>query len=598
MAKVVGDIAVQVGADVSGLESGMKRAGRSVEDFESRAAKMGANFAKVAVGVGVAVAAIGAAGLRMAQSAGAAATEIDNLSRVAGVGAEQFQMYAAGAAKVGIEQEKLADIFKDVNDKFGDFMANGAGPLADFFDNIAPKVGVTAEQFAKLSGPEALQLYVTSLERAGLSQQQMTFYMEALASDATALLPLLERNGAAMRMYGDAAAAAGRIMSDEMVQSGVEMDRKLREITDTIQMQAKIAVIEYSDEIIAAAEFVSGTLLPAVANLGAQMAAFAEDMQPAIDALGRFISLAQAAAGVGVDGTSAVPNDEYQAQIDADVARRPGEGDPSNSGLYYVDENGNVGDYGSAPSIPGITVQRANNVVPSVYSGGGSSGSGRSSSGGGGSRSASSADTGLERLIEDLKTEAEILEEWRAESMERLAEANEAELEVLGGHAEAKLRLEEEYQERLARIKELGEQSTLALALRGGEEVLAAMGAFNEKALKISQVFAEARAFIAMQQGAAEELKAGTLGFPKAAAVIAQGLKFIAAIQSVSASAPSSSSSSRGAGASQSAPTPSTVYNISLVGEGNIPKSAVRGLITQINEEIENGAVIRGITLN
>ena len=595
MAKVVGDIAVQVGADVSGLESGMKRAGRSVEDFESRAAKMGANFAKVAVGVGVAVAAIGAAGLRMAQSAGAAATEIDNLSRVAGVGAEQFQMYAAGAAKVGIEQEKLADIFKDVNDKFGDFMANGAGPLADFFDNIAPKVGVTAEQFAKLSGPEALQLYVTSLERAGLSQQQMTFYMEALASDATALLPLLERNGAAMRMYGDAAAAAGRIMSDEMVQSGVEMDRKLREITDTIQMQAKIAVIEYSDEIIAAAEFVSGTLLPAVANLGAQMAAFAEDMQPAIDALGRFISLAQAAAGVGVDGTSAVPNDEYQAQIDADVARRPGEGDPSNTGLYYVDENGNVGDYGSAPSIPGITVGRPNNVIPLTSPGKSSKRSGS----GGRSSGASDRDTALERLIEDLKTETEILEEWRAESMERLAEANEAELEVLGGHAEAKLRLEEEYQERLARIKELGQKATLESVLSGGAEVLSAMGAFNEKALKISKAFAAVESFVSACRGAARALEKGALGFPEAALVMSKGMALVASIKGANASASGSVTGvSGGSGGGQTATAPSTVYNISLVGEGNIPKSAVRGLITQINEEIENGAVIRGITLN
>jgi len=80
--------------------------------------------------------------------------------------------------------DKVADIIKDVNDKIGDFIATGAGPMADFFENIAPKVGVTADQFARLSGQDALALYVKSLEAANLSQAEMTFYMEAIASDA------------------------------------------------------------------------------------------------------------------------------------------------------------------------------------------------------------------------------------------------------------------------------------------------------------------------------------------------------------------------------------------------------------------------------
>lgn len=62
-------------------------------------------------------------------------------------------------------------------------------PLRDFFEKVAPRVGVTADQFARLSGPEALQLYVDTLERAGLSQQEMTFYLEAMASDATRAFP-------------------------------------------------------------------------------------------------------------------------------------------------------------------------------------------------------------------------------------------------------------------------------------------------------------------------------------------------------------------------------------------------------------------------
>ncbi|MDZ7906338.1 MAG: hypothetical protein U5N55_11610 [Cypionkella sp.] len=78
--------------------------------------------------------------------------------------------------------------------------------MADFFENIAPQVGVTAENFRDLSGADALQLFVSSLEAANLSQAEMTFYMEAMAGDATALIPLLRDSGAEVTRLGDAAA--------------------------------------------------------------------------------------------------------------------------------------------------------------------------------------------------------------------------------------------------------------------------------------------------------------------------------------------------------------------------------------------------------
>jgi len=95
-------------------------------------------------------------------------------AEVANAAPEAFQRWAAGARTAGIGQEKLADILKDVNDRVGDFLTTGGGPIADFFEQVAPKVGVTAEAFARLSGPAALQFYVDTL---GLGQQEMTFHL-------------------------------------------------------------------------------------------------------------------------------------------------------------------------------------------------------------------------------------------------------------------------------------------------------------------------------------------------------------------------------------------------------------------------------------
>jgi len=134
---------------------------------------------------------------------------------------------AVGAKTVGIEQDKLADILKDVNDKVGDFLNTGGGGMADFFEQIAPKVGVTADQFRNLSGSQALGLYVSSLEKAKVSQSDMTFYLEAIASDATALLPLLRNNAEGFKKYGDAAEAAGAVMDEKTILAAKQFSTEL-----------------------------------------------------------------------------------------------------------------------------------------------------------------------------------------------------------------------------------------------------------------------------------------------------------------------------------------------------------------------------------
>ncbi|TLX69840.1 phage tail tape measure protein [Pseudomonas nicosulfuronedens] len=210
----LGTLTLDLIAQVGGFVSGMDKAERSSAKWRKEVEK-NAKAAGVAIGAGIAagVTALGAITVGAINSA----KEISNLSSVANTSTTEFQKYAAGAKLVGIEQEKLADIFKDVNDKVGDFLNTGGGALADFFTNIAPKVGVTADDFRNLSGPQALGLYVQSLEKANVSQADMTFYMEAIASDATALLPLLRDGSKGFKALGDAAEQAGAIMDKETI---------------------------------------------------------------------------------------------------------------------------------------------------------------------------------------------------------------------------------------------------------------------------------------------------------------------------------------------------------------------------------------------
>ena len=210
----LGTLTLDVIAKVGGFVGGMDKAGRSSEKWRKDVEK---NAKAVGTAIGAAVAAGVTALAAFTVSTVNAATEISRLSAVAGSNTDEFQRYAAGAKAVGIESDKFADILKDVNDKVGDFLLNGGGELQDFFKTIAPKVGVTAEQFRNLSGPQALQLFASSLEKAGLSQAEMTQQMESLANDATMLLPLLRDNGAGFNVLGDAAEKAGAIMDQKTI---------------------------------------------------------------------------------------------------------------------------------------------------------------------------------------------------------------------------------------------------------------------------------------------------------------------------------------------------------------------------------------------
>jgi len=221
------------------MDRSQKRVERFAKQSQRQLSKTGKSFdalSGVASKFGVALSAgVVASGFaRMIKDATDAAVRIDNLSRVAGLSAERFQEMTFAAGKFGVQEEKLADILKDVNDKFGDFFQTGAGPLADFFENIAPKVGLTAKEFRNLSSEQALGKYVKGLQDANVSQQELTFYLEAIASDATLLAPLLLNNSEQLERMAVAGRDLGVVMSNDMIQNSVAMRRTFDEVMDVM----------------------------------------------------------------------------------------------------------------------------------------------------------------------------------------------------------------------------------------------------------------------------------------------------------------------------------------------------------------------------
>ena len=218
---ILSRIQVLLDADTANFSSGMQKAkGESKSTFESireNANKMGT---AVAAGATTALVALSA----MAWETANHAAELEKYALRSNTTTQEFQKMAVGAQAYGVEQEKLSDMMKDFNEKLGELTTIGAGGGVDFFEQIAVKTEGSAAaaeklilKMQKLSGPEALQLYVDKLEEAGVTQQQMSFYLESMASDMTDLIPLLANSGEGMQLYSDAAERAGIVMSDETV---------------------------------------------------------------------------------------------------------------------------------------------------------------------------------------------------------------------------------------------------------------------------------------------------------------------------------------------------------------------------------------------
>ncbi|MCH2058186.1 MAG: hypothetical protein MK214_16530 [Thalassotalea sp.] len=170
---------------------------KTAQAFTAINSKLG-TVSKQAVTTAAAVAGVTASFAVMASSAVNSAKELDAQAKLAGVTVEEFQALSYAYGQFNISQEKFADISKDVQDKLGDFLATGAGPFKDFFEQVAPRVGLTADALKGLSSSDVLVAVKKAMDDVNISAKEQVFYMESIANDATLLIPALEDNGAAI----------------------------------------------------------------------------------------------------------------------------------------------------------------------------------------------------------------------------------------------------------------------------------------------------------------------------------------------------------------------------------------------------------------
>ena len=218
MAKVLQRLDILLFANTAQYRSEMRDTQESTTTMFGAIKADAANMAKVGAAAFAGMAAAGTIAIGvMIKEQTELASEIVKLAKVSNTNIDVMQKHIVAARAMGVEQETLGDIYKDTQDKIGDFLTTGGGAMADFFESMPPSVDMTAESFRNLSGPDALQRYYNGLQEANLSNSELIFYMESIASDASLLIPLLHDNGAGFDVWAEAAENAGVIMDEKTV---------------------------------------------------------------------------------------------------------------------------------------------------------------------------------------------------------------------------------------------------------------------------------------------------------------------------------------------------------------------------------------------
>lgn len=219
---------------------------------------------RTALAAGTATGAI----VALVRASGNQQKELARLAELTKTTVGELAEYGYATESAGISVEKFADINKDLQDKLGDFIATGGGEFKDFFEQVAPKVGLTAEKLAQLSGPDALIAVKKALDDANVSAAEQVFYLESLANDATLLTPLLENNGEALR---------------NKAQRARELGIALRDVDSQALIDAAEASKEFDKAFGSTMNRVAADFAPMVETATEQLTEFMVEMNKAFD---------------------------------------------------------------------------------------------------------------------------------------------------------------------------------------------------------------------------------------------------------------------------------------------------------------------------
>lgn len=225
----------------------MQAAGEAVQEVGEKIKGAGEKFMPISMGA----AAAGGALLKMGYDAVQSADELNTLSQQTGFGVEELQKLQYASELVDVSVEDITGALRKMKPKMTE---NNA-----VFQQLG--VSVTNADGSLRSATDVFYDSIAALSQVSNETERDQLAMQLFGKSADELAGIIDDGGAALKQYGEEAAAAGLILSEDTVNS-------LNETSDTI-------------------EKLKGDMSGTMAQIGADVASV---LAPALESLGGFIS--------------------------------------------------------------------------------------------------------------------------------------------------------------------------------------------------------------------------------------------------------------------------------------------------------------------
>ncbi|MGA0564465.1 hypothetical protein ACO2RV_18625 [Ancylobacter sp. VNQ12] len=319
MAVSAGSLYVDLGLSAATFQTGLQRAGKQLDTFGSKAQRVGgvARVALAGVGDGLKLALAGftvggaLAGLRAATSDLA---QLNAEAKRAGLSAEQLQElgFAAKQSRVGIDA--LVDGVKELQLRADEFIVTGQGSAAEAF----ARLGYSADELQKkLANPADLfEEVIDKLARLDKAAQIRIADELFGGTGGEQFVQLLDRGVGSVGKLRAEARLTGNVISQELVDRAVELDRQFNAIAQTVGQNLRGAVVSVVNAFAPFADMLNQIENQSNSTLQKRidlLRAAAENMRKS--------SLAFAAGG----GDAGIAQREAEAeQLEALLSSRPG----------------------------------------------------------------------------------------------------------------------------------------------------------------------------------------------------------------------------------------------------------------------------------
>jgi len=631
-------IEVKIGADTTGLDSGVAKSKTSLKGLGKEVGELSGNMAKM----GLAAAAAGAAMAAALTVKGLAAVDAQaKLSRQLGATNDGLRAVQLAASDAGVSTGSMNSALEKLNQRVGEAM-RGTGEAAKSFGRL----GLSAQELAPMDADQRMAAIADRMKEMGLSSSQAADELRQMGIRSGEVVNLMMQGGDAIR------AARGEVDSLGLSLSAVDAAKveaandsfaRVGLVVDGVAQQLAIEVAPILDAIskqfVGAAKEAGGMGEAVGESFGliVDSAAFVMDVVEGIKraftvaadliiaqwsgmagaiatVIGEVISLMNEIPSVNLDDAEASVKSFAQESIDAanfavdNISATLERPLPSGQFKAFVAE---------AKEAAQVAAEEAVAVREAMAQAGGGAG-------GGGSQVSEEEKAKLESKLQAIRdanatelellaskyaAEVEIMREGLANKQLTEDEARELSLGAAERYAQSKDEIErnsKETAERLAEAERKNKQSIMKSALSG---LTSLMNSESRKMFEVGKAAAISSAIVDTYMGMTKALaQLGPIAGPIAAVAIgATGFANVASIRAQSFGGGGGSATGSNTGQINAATTqtggggagggeggPRQVVNVALNGQF-FSREMVRDMLPMIGEELQDGGVLGSV---